>query len=99
MSAYGECVLLLPETCESGRMEKLEPKFEKGVWLGVCPRTDEAIIGTATGIVRAGTVKNQTIEEVWNDEQLLATTITHGPWGGNPIDMDWCSMMTERPRS
>ena len=52
--------------------------FEMGVWQGVCLRTDEAIIGTATGIVRAGTVKRQTIDEAWNAEQLLATTLT--PW-------------------
>ena len=78
MAEFGESVLWLPETRESGRMEKLEPKFEKGVWLGVCPRTDKAMIGTATGIVRAGTVKRQTIEEAWNAEQLLAITLT--PW-------------------
>ena len=78
MAEFGECVLRLPETWESGRMEKLEPKFEKGVWLGACPRTDEAIIGTATSIVRAGTVTRQTLEEAWNAEQLLATTLT--PW-------------------
>ena len=54
-------MLWLPETLEGGRMEKLEPKFEKGVWLGVCPSTDEATIGTPAGIVRAGTVKRQAI--------------------------------------
>ena len=27
-------MLWLPETWESGRMEKLEPKFEQGIWLG-----------------------------------------------------------------
>ena len=58
-------VLWLPETWEGGRIEKLEPKFEKGVWLGVCPRTDEAIIGTPAGVVRAGTVKRQAIEDAW----------------------------------
>ena len=34
---FGENVLWLPETWESKRMEKLEPKFERWVWLGVCP--------------------------------------------------------------
>ncbi len=68
----------LPETWESGRMEKLEPKFEHGVWLGVCPRTDEAIIGTTGGIVRAGTVKRRAMEEAWNAKVLLS--LRHGPW-------------------
>ena len=63
MAEFGENVLWLPDTWEGGRMEKLEPKFERGVWLGVCPRTDEEIIGTPAGTVRAGNVKRQAIED------------------------------------
>ena len=65
MAAFGKNMLWLPETWEGGRMEKLEPKFEMGVWLGVCPRTDEAIIGTPAGVMRAGTVKRQAVENAW----------------------------------
>ena len=72
LAEFGENVLWLPETWESGRMEKLEPKFEQGIWLGVCPRTDEAIIGTTGGIVRAGTVKRQAIEDAWKSTTLLS---------------------------
>ena len=68
----------LPETWESGRVEQLEAKFEKGVWLGICPRTDEAIIGVGGMIVRARTVKRQTIEEARSAEDLLAVIVT--PW-------------------
>ena len=57
-------------------MEKLEPKFEQGIWLGVCPRTDEAIIGASTGIVRAGTVKRQAIEDAWSSTSLLSVSTT-----------------------
>ena len=57
-------------------MEKLEPKFEHGVWLGACPRTDEAVIGTSTGIVRAGTVKRQAVEDAWSSTSLLSVSIT-----------------------
>ena len=63
LADFGENMLCLPETWNSGRMEKLEPKFEQGIWLVVRPRTDEAIIGTSGGTVRAGTVKRQAIEE------------------------------------
>ena len=59
-------------------MEKLEPKFEHGVWLGVCPRTDEAIVGTTGGIVRAGTVKRRAIEDAWSAKVLLS--FKEGPW-------------------
>ena len=75
LAEFGENVLLPPETWESGRMEKLEPKFEQGVCLGVCPRTDEAIIGTSAGIDRAGTVKQQAIEDTQG--ALAADTLRH----------------------
>ena len=70
MNDFGEDVLWLPETWEDGRSEKLESKFEKGVWLGVCPRTDEAIVGTLAGFVRAGAVKRQAIEDAWKASSL-----------------------------
>ena len=48
----------------------------KGCLVGRMPEEDEAIICAATGIVRAVTVKKQSIEEPWNAEQLLAKTPT-----------------------
>ena len=45
VAEFGESVLWVPETWETGRVEQLEPKFENGIWLGICLRTDEAIIG------------------------------------------------------
>ena len=45
---------------------------------GVCQRTDEAIIGAASGIVGAGTVKRQAIDDAWSAEQVLAVSLT--PW-------------------
>jgi hypothetical protein len=78
LAEFGENVLWLPEIWESSRMEKLESKFEKGIWLGVCPRTDEAIIGSCSGIVRAGTVKRQAIEEAWKSTSMLSVAVT--PW-------------------
>ena len=63
------CVVA-PRDLGERSMEKLEPKFEKGVWLGVCSRTDEAIIRSAGGIVRAGKVQRQAIEEAWNSTAL-----------------------------
>ena len=43
------------------------------MWLEVCPWTDEAIIGTSSGIVRAGTVKRQAIEDAWKSTILLSS--------------------------
>ena len=45
-------------------------------WLGVCPRTDEAIVGQPAGVVRAGTVKRQAIEDAWKVSILLSISMT-----------------------
>ena len=39
IAEFSEHVLWLPETWESGRMEKLKPNLQQGTWLGVCSRT------------------------------------------------------------
>ena len=70
MAEFGENVLWLPETWEGGREEKVEPKFEKGLWIRECSRTDEAIIGTPAGVVRAGAVKRQATEDAWKASSL-----------------------------
>ena len=46
------------------------------MWLGVCPRRDEATVGTPAGIVRAGTVKRQAIEDAWKASSLLSISTT-----------------------
>ena len=78
MFGFGENVRWLPGTWEGGGLKKLEPKFERGVWLGVCPRTDAAIIVTPAGIGRARTVKRQAIEDAWKATSLLSISTT--PW-------------------
>ena len=78
MPEFGENMLWLPEAWEGGRLGKLEPKSEKGIWLGVCPRISEAIVGTPAGVVRAGTVKRQAIEDAWKASSLLSISTT--PW-------------------
>ena len=44
----------------------------------MCPRTDKAIVGTPSGIVRAGTVKRQAIEDAWKSTSLLSISVS--PW-------------------
>ena len=78
MDEFGESLLWLLETWEGGRTERLEPKFEKRVWLGVCPRTDEAIIGTPAGVARAEAVKRQANEDACKASSLLS--ISTSPW-------------------
>ena len=43
----------------------------------MCPRTDEAVIGASTGVVRAGTVKRHAIEDAWSSTSLLSVSNTN----------------------
>ena len=65
MAEFGESVYYLPEFWPDGKIRQMEPKFFSGVWLGASPRTDEALIGTDKGLVRASTVKRKPIESAF----------------------------------
>ena len=44
--------------------------------MGVCPRNDEALIGTKDGLVRANTVKRKPVEAAFVADELLSIKIT-----------------------
>ena len=53
VTAIGEKVLYMSNKKSGSRLNKLEPKFKYGIWLGVSPATSEAVVGTADGVYRA----------------------------------------------
>ena len=63
--------------------EKLIPKWESGVFLGINESSQELIIGTPTGAVKAGEFKRKgSEEESWNLEEL--SNIQGLPWKPDP---------------
>ena len=40
-------------------MQKLESDWLEGVWIGHCDRSNEAILGTAEGVVRAWAIRRR----------------------------------------
>ena len=76
MAEFGESVLWKREGFADGRLHKLEPKFENGIWLGIDPRNEEVLIGTDDGIVRAHTVKRRPEGPQFEREKVLAITVT-----------------------
>ena len=78
MAEFGESVYYLPEFWPDGKIRQMEPKFFSGLWLGACPRTDEALIGTDKGLVRANTVKRKPIESAFVADEVLNVKITPG---------------------
>ena len=64
IAEFGECILY-KVTKQPGRLVKLEPRWKHGVWIGIDQKTNEAIIGTEEGTVRARSVRRRPISSRW----------------------------------
>ena len=79
MCEVAETVLYMPVMPKRDKgKDKLNPKFERGIWLGVHARSNEDIIGTPEGVLRASIVKRVPEDERWNKEAVLGIKGT--PW-------------------
>ena len=68
---------------QTRKRSKLEDRYSFGVWLGICLRTDEVFIGTASGqVVRARSVRRLPEHQQVNLEMLKQ--LKGRPWA--PID-------------
>ena len=72
ISAFGESVLYKPNKSSSHTRAKMGDRFLEGVWLGLCLRSDENIIGTPEGVVKARTVRRRPFDEAWNAEAIIS---------------------------
>ena len=59
VAEFGESVFYLPLDRDRGQTEELDPKLQVGVWLGLERSTNEAKIGTPSGVLRARTVRRR----------------------------------------
>ena len=57
VATFCEKVLYMPLKTERLKRGKDEPRLEEGIWLGIRTRSDEALIGTADGVVKACTIR------------------------------------------
>ena len=79
MMEFGEVVLYMPvKSAIDKRRDKLNPKFEQGVWLGIHGRSNEDLVGTEQGVVRASVVKKVPEDERWCKESVM--NIKGSPW-------------------
>ena len=82
---FGECVHYQPLGNPSGhktRLNKLEPQWRDGVFLGIRNLTGEYLIGSSQGIVRCYSVQRKPSSERYESSQLLG--ISGLPWQPNP---------------
>ena len=68
----------MPMTANHLKANKMDARWEPGTWLGFEPRTDEVRIGTASGIVKARSVRRRPESERWNAEAIRKIVGT--PW-------------------
>ena len=74
---FGESVMYL-KAGSKGR-DKLDCRWEQGVWLGMRLETGESVIGTDLGVVKCRDIKRLgSSDERWNRDRLLAVQGT--PW-------------------
>ena len=71
LASFGESVHYMPLKCSGKTIAKFGDKLLPGVWLGLNLRTDESLIGTAEGVVKALTVRRRPADEAWQSEDVL----------------------------
>ena len=69
--AFGEKVWYKEIRPGKERTNKLESEWREGLWLGHSRRSNESIIGTREGVVRACAVKRMDEESRWDAKYLL----------------------------
>ena len=70
MAIFGERVCYFPLKTNRRDKSKLE-RMREGIWLGMRMRTNEALIGTPAGVVKARTIRILPEDEKWSAAMIL----------------------------
>ena len=70
MAIFGERVCYFPLKTNRRDKSKLE-RVREGIWLGMRMRTNEALIGTPVGVVKARTIRILPEDEKWSAAMIL----------------------------
>ena len=76
LATFRERVCFLPRKTNRRDKSKLE-RMREGIWLGMCMRTNEALIGTPGGVVKARTIRIPPEDEKWSAAMILEVRGTH----------------------
>ena len=81
IASFGDCVCHLKPNAKG--KDKLDARWESGVWLGLRDESGESVIGTMEGIVKVRTVRRKPqSEKKWNKEMFVGIKGT--PWNTVP---------------
>ena len=96
---FGEKVLYMPLRTGGGRQQDLEPRFRFGLFLGVIAGTQESVIGTPAGAVKARSIRRLVDKDKW--DSLLLDTLVCTPWSPKGLgdqDQEVLAHIRELPR-
>ena len=82
LPSFGESVYSKPLRQSGSKLNKLDPKFREGVYLGVREGTNEMIVGTPEGIGRTSDIRRKPPSQRFDGAALLAVRGT--PDAPNP---------------
>ncbi len=72
IAGFGEKVLYVPLKSSKANTAKIEMRAEFGIFLNINMRTEEIILGTPQGTVKARSIKRMAPKERWDVERLHA---------------------------
>ena len=72
LPCFGESVFYKPIKNPGTRVNKLDPKFQEGVYLGVREGTNEMLIGTPAGVGRSSDIRRKPPSQRFDGAALLA---------------------------
>ena len=67
---FGEKILYMPMKLTTRPLTKLEDTFKDGVFLGMRLRSDEIVVGTSEGVIKAKSIRQRTVDEQWSAETV-----------------------------
>ena len=67
---FGEKVWYKELRTNKDRKGKFESEWREGIWLGHARQSNEAVIGTREGVVRAYSIKRQDVESRWDAQYI-----------------------------
>ena len=70
VAEFGECVLYMTPGI-TGK-DKLDARWENGIWLGIRDRSGEIIVGTPEGCMKVRSVRRRPEGERWNKDDGTA---------------------------
>ena len=76
---FGEIVWHKELKSKTEAQNKLETQWQEGVWLGHTRDSDEALIGSTDGVVKAFAVRKKPIEQQWDGKMVKRKTSSNTP--------------------